>query len=153
LQPLSPGVLDAKAVALAADGQLAVAHAAFEEEQAAVPTSAQTWHNSGTLLLALDRYEEALEAFDRAITLDPALWQAWNNKGAALAKLGRHIEALAAFNQALALNPEAAEARIGKAEARSAHYREVRGKLLDVGGKLVGPGAELLLALLEAWPF
>ncbi|HEV2457528.1 MAG TPA: hypothetical protein VGS80_04120, partial [Ktedonobacterales bacterium] len=32
---------------------------------------------------------------------------------------------------------EAAEARIGKAEARSAHYREVRGKPLDVGGKLL----------------
>jgi protein O-GlcNAc transferase len=127
--------------------------ATFDEELACASDSVQTWHNKGTLLLALSRHEEALEAFDRAIALDPALWQAWNNKGAVLAKLGRHTEARAAFDRALALNPQAAEARIGKAEARGARNRERREKLLDVGGKLVGPGAELLLALLEVWPF
>jgi len=45
----------------------------------------------------LDRYEEALEAFNRSIEIDPDNADIWLSKGNALDKLGRHEEASEAF--------------------------------------------------------
>jgi Flp pilus assembly protein TadD len=59
------------------------------------------------------RYEEALEAFDRALASDPQNLEALMGKGQVLAELGRYEEALDAFHRALAVIPDSAEALVG----------------------------------------
>jgi len=45
-------------------------------------------YNQGNALLDLDRAEEALASFDRAVTLQPDYAEAYNNRGNALLRLG-----------------------------------------------------------------
>ena len=53
----------------------------------------------------MKRYEEALVALDRAVTLDPDFADAWFNTGLALRHLERHQEALTALERACSLDP------------------------------------------------
>jgi tetratricopeptide (TPR) repeat protein len=63
-------------------------------------------HNSrANALKELERYEEALEDYDRAVTLDPRFADAWSNRGLVLKELGRHQDALTSFDKAIALQP------------------------------------------------
>ena len=62
----------------------------------------------------LNRSDEALLAYDKAIELDGAnaednesLSNAWSGKGTALAELGRYNESFEAFDKAIELNPQA----------------------------------------------
>jgi len=57
-----------------------------------------------------ERYNESLQAYDRAIDLDPTDYEAWNNRGIDLGIMGRYDEAIASFEQAVALNQSYAEA-------------------------------------------
>jgi tetratricopeptide (TPR) repeat protein len=61
-------------------------------------------NNKGTALAILERYEEALEAFDKVIELEPNHIDAWNNKGAALHDLGKHEEAIKYFDKVIELS-------------------------------------------------
>ncbi len=54
----------------------------------------------GAALFGLAHYQEALDAFDRALTIDPHFAAAWNNKGACLHMLERPTEAAAAEQHA-----------------------------------------------------
>ena len=57
-------------------------------------------------LMQLDRYEEALLAFDADMEHAPENSGLWSNKGIALSMLQRYDEAVAAFEQAIRLAPE-----------------------------------------------
>ena len=65
----------------------------------------------------MGRYEQALVAYDRAISLNRTDAVFWTNKGSALSDLQRHSESLAAYEQALVLDPKMAEAWSGKGSA------------------------------------
>jgi tetratricopeptide (TPR) repeat protein len=54
----------------------------------------------------LARYDEALEAFDHALSLDESFVPAWDGKAWALGILGKREEALTAVNRALQLDPQ-----------------------------------------------
>ena len=77
-------------------------------------------------MAALGRLEEALEAYDQAISLDFWSDQAWIAKGNALDSLGRHEEALRAFDQAIVNNPRNYYPWLGKGQAlnSSGHHVE-----------------------------
>jgi tetratricopeptide (TPR) repeat protein len=68
--------------------------------------------NQAYALLALDRHEEALAAYERLRVLNPG--DAFNhyNRGNVLKDLGRAGAALAAYRQAVLLKPDLAEARV-----------------------------------------
>ncbi|WIG61466.1 MAG: hypothetical protein OJF49_004214 [Ktedonobacterales bacterium] len=53
------------------------------------PNNALLWSDLGNALARLKRYDEALEAFDRAVELSPSSPVAWNGWGWALCALGR----------------------------------------------------------------
>lgn len=53
------------------------------------------------LLSQLGRFEEALDAYEKALELEPDYVLTWNNKGTALMNLNRYEEALMAFNKAI----------------------------------------------------
>ncbi len=71
------------------------------------PTQADAWYNLGAALEHLDREDEAISAYQRAIELEPSP-NAYNGLGDVLTTLGRYDEALAAYQQAIELNPDLA---------------------------------------------
>ena len=73
--------------------------------EAVPPGTADEWNDRGNTLMFLRKYEDAVTAYDRAISLNPTNYQAWYGKGTALAKLGNVDDALQAYDQVLTLHP------------------------------------------------
>src|SRR2546421_12217256 len=73
-----------------------------------------------------DDLEEALAAYEQAITLDPHNAITYLNKGNALKGLSRYEEALAAYERAITLDPHNAIAYLSKGDVlcEREHYRE-----------------------------
>ena len=65
--------------------------------------------NAGYSLHNLNRYEEANQAYDRALAIDPNLSGAWYNKALVLYGLKRFDEAIEPFDRALKLDPSLAK--------------------------------------------
>jgi tetratricopeptide (TPR) repeat protein len=62
------------------------------------------WFNKGYALIQLEKYEEAIECYDKAIKIEPNDALAWDTKGIALVNLGKNNEAIecyALYNEAL----------------------------------------------------
>lgn len=74
------------------------------------PDYAETLNNRGVALRDLNRFDEALESYEWALTLRPDYPEALNNRGVALQHLGRLDEALESYERALALRPDYTEA-------------------------------------------
>ena len=56
----------------------------------------------GTVLLDLERLENALESFDRALALTPDAVTAWYRKGKTFAGLRKYTEAIDCFDRVIA---------------------------------------------------
>lgn len=69
------------------------------------------------------RYEVALELYERLLELTPEAAQVHANRGAALYHLGRVDAALQSFERALALDPALETARSAIERIRAAHPR------------------------------
>jgi tetratricopeptide (TPR) repeat protein len=65
--------------------------------------------NKGETLGTLGRYDEAINAYDRALTLAPTDATAWHNRAVALFAVNRWDDALAALDDALSRFPEGHE--------------------------------------------
>jgi len=69
--------------------------------------AAIAWGNRGAALIAMERYEEALESCDKAIELNHKDANAWSNRGKALLPNAEcHKEALQSFNKTIELEPD-----------------------------------------------
>jgi tetratricopeptide (TPR) repeat protein len=63
------------------------------------------WHNKGVSLFKMDRYNEAIVAFDQALTLAAEdRIDSLYSKGVALGLLAQHEQALAAFEQVIRID-------------------------------------------------
>ncbi|NLV26490.1 MAG: tetratricopeptide repeat protein [Methanomicrobiales archaeon] len=67
--------------------------------------------NLGIEFSNIAKYNELVEAFNQALSIDPENIDAWNNKGSILVDIGRLEDASKAFNQALLIDPENAYAK------------------------------------------
>jgi arylsulfatase A-like enzyme/Flp pilus assembly protein TadD len=94
---------------VAAERELRTLLAAGDDSLEAVTLLGDCYRLSG-------RYAEALEAFDRAVTLDPSAPEGFGGRGKTLTVLGRHEEARLAFGQALRVAPDDPEALEGLAD-------------------------------------
>ena len=68
------------------------------------------YYNEGNSLIETGEYEEAISAFDRALSYRGDFAQAWSNKGFAQGKLNRHFEKFSSCERATDVAPEFAEA-------------------------------------------
>jgi tetratricopeptide (TPR) repeat protein len=59
-------------------------------------TTAREWYNKGVTLGCQGKYDEAIQAFDKAIELNPDDPNTWFNKGIALLKQSKYDEAIKA---------------------------------------------------------
>jgi tetratricopeptide (TPR) repeat protein len=73
-----------------------------------MPRFAAAWSNLGATLGELDRPDEALDAFTKALACDPSSAQTHNNIGVVSRELGRLDESEAAFRRVLQLVPDLA---------------------------------------------
>ncbi|WP_413164216.1 tetratricopeptide repeat protein [Capilliphycus salinus ALCB114379] len=71
---------------------------------------AQDYAKQGDKFFTQGCYDEAVEAYDRALQLDSHGVEVWNNRGVVLTKLHRYHEAIASYEQALQLRSEYADA-------------------------------------------
>jgi tetratricopeptide (TPR) repeat protein len=71
----------------------------------------RSWIEKGNVLISLNRTEEAISAYDSALTLNNDLPRIWNLRGEAQLTLGRYEEALDSFDKALKIAPEYAPAK------------------------------------------
>ena len=79
--------------------------------------SVDGWLCKGIALAGVDRHEEALAAYERALACLPDHLMTWYQKGVSLAALKRTTEALEAYEYALAIDPDFFLAWHGKAIA------------------------------------
>ncbi|HEY7490290.1 MAG TPA: serine/threonine-protein kinase [Candidatus Tectomicrobia bacterium] len=72
------------------------------------------WTNAGTGLARLERYQEALACYDRALAIDAHHVPTWVYRSTVLEALGRTDDALACCDQALQLEPQSEQALVAK---------------------------------------
>jgi tetratricopeptide (TPR) repeat protein len=69
----------------------------------------------GSSFLRLDRLDEAIADFDRAIQLNPNFPRSYHLRGLAKEKQGSYVDAIADFRMAIELNPDYAAAYYSRA--------------------------------------
>lgn len=72
------------------------------------------WYSSGIEEMNSRNYAGAIEAFDKAITLEPDYFEAWDGKADALNREGKYQEALGVSDQVLKINPHDAKGWINR---------------------------------------
>lgn len=70
----------------------------------------EEWINKGIELVSLGKYQEAINALDRALEIDPKARVAWFCKGGALYNLCKYQEAITAFDKTIEIDPKATDA-------------------------------------------
>ena len=68
----------------------------------------------GNTLFDLQRYQDALEVYEKAVNIRPDYSQGWNGQGKTLDKLKKYKEALVAYDKAIQIQPDYLEAWIGR---------------------------------------
>ncbi len=64
----------------------------------------------GDQLLKLQRFSQALQAYEEALRMDPRNFHAWNGKGTALYSQGNYKKALESYQRAMEIDPNSAVA-------------------------------------------
>ena len=64
------------------------------------------WTGKGIALNDLNKSDEAIKAYDKAIEISPQNPMAWYNKGAALDNLNKTDESKKAYDKAIEINPQ-----------------------------------------------
>ena len=95
-----------QAMDLADDGKYLKAAEAYSQYIEKYPRDAQGYHERGMVLLELDKLEEALSDFGKALDLNPKYWGARDWRARTQENLGNHIEAANDRLQNLRLFPK-----------------------------------------------
>jgi tetratricopeptide (TPR) repeat protein len=82
--------------------------------------SAKAFFQKGLVLYSMNRYQQAIECFDKAILIDANNPRIWISKGSILGNLGRYQQAIECFDKAILIdanNPE-----VLKSKGTANHY-------------------------------
>jgi tetratricopeptide (TPR) repeat protein len=102
---------------LSREGQTKAAIAAAERAAALDPSSGDAWAELGGLRLAEPDLPGAIQAFERALTLEPHPVATRYNLALALRKAGRHAAAIVEYRRFLETSPDDTDALFGLAES------------------------------------
>lgn len=89
--------------------------------------TATDWLNQGDALAKLDKYTEAIQAYDKGIGLSPQFTDLYYHKGVALNDQKRYDDAIEAFNKVNEVNPKdgvVAYYQIGRTLSTASRYDE-----------------------------
>jgi tetratricopeptide (TPR) repeat protein len=64
------------------------------------------WFDRGNAFFNLERYEEAITSYDKALAIKPDFHEAWHNRGVALTGLERYEEAITSYNEAISIESD-----------------------------------------------
>jgi tetratricopeptide (TPR) repeat protein len=78
------------------------------------PNSPTAWYAKGLALTRLRIYDEAMDCFDRALSIDKNYAVAWYAKGIVALELKRHDQAMDCFDRALSIDKNYAVAWYAK---------------------------------------
>lgn len=118
----SPGVFEVERLlilALLQAKRVREGHAAARRARDAHRANPHAHLLMGAALQAEQKWDKALESFEKAAELDPGIVEAHYLSATMLVQLGRHQEALGRFDRVLAMDPSSAEARANRAAALS----------------------------------
>jgi tetratricopeptide (TPR) repeat protein len=105
----STGSVFRQAFLLDQQGKITEAEQLYRIVLDADPDSAETHHNLGTLLVRLNRLEEAITHFEKALAIRPDSMESRNNLANVLARLNRLDQSIVEFEKALDVSRRAAE--------------------------------------------
>ena len=90
--------------------------------------SSEDWFAEGNQLFDLQKYEEAIASYDKAIAIKPDYHEAWYNRGFALGRLKKYEEAIASYDKAIAIKLTIMKLGIDRKSTRlnSSHSRASR---------------------------
>jgi predicted TPR repeat methyltransferase len=106
VQPTHPDALHFSGLLLHQKGDSAGGLERVRQALTLQPDAALIWNNLGNILLALNRHDQAGEAYERSASLAPDDADLLNNLGVLRRAQGRHDEAEAALRRAIALRPQ-----------------------------------------------
>ena len=109
-QPKHAQALHLLGVALSQQGNHAEGLRFIDAAMQVEGQSASIYNSRGNILVALQRLDEAVASYDKAIALKSDFVEPLCNRGGALQELKRFDAALASYDQAIALKPNSAEA-------------------------------------------
>jgi tetratricopeptide (TPR) repeat protein len=92
-------------------GDYPIALEYFNQSIAADPNYLRAWIDKGNVLVKLNRSEEAIMAYDAALSRAPERADVWNNRGETLMARGNYTAARDSFDKALQIAPEYAAAK------------------------------------------
>ncbi len=98
-----------KALRLIKRGDLRDAECVLKQHLEQEPESLEGWYNLGYVLSDMNREEEAVRAYDEALSIDNGIFEIWFNKANALYNLADFKAARICYEKALDINPDDAE--------------------------------------------
>jgi tetratricopeptide (TPR) repeat protein len=97
-------VLNAKGAAFLELGQNGKALDCLERAIAASPSDYRPYYNKGNVLRRMERFNDALEFYTKALEINSGEYEIFLNRALVLASLGRKVEAAVDFQSAAALD-------------------------------------------------
>jgi len=123
----------------------------FAEAIESNPLSYTSWYMIGRAYMAAGRYDDALEAYHRALSIEPNVAETWCSLGILYFSQAQRVEAQGAFRRALRLDPRLAEGwyNLGvlcetQGQAREAHQCFIKSRQFGLGERLISAGVELV---------
>ena len=138
-----------KGVALQGAGDLTGALVAYDAALSVAPHLPAALYNKATVLIQMQRWQEALAVLDELVRRQPAIADAWNNRSGVLQALGRKEDALESIKQVIKLRPSDARAlynagillltlkRFDEAQLWLAKARQIEPNNAEILGSLV----------------
>ena len=80
------------------------------DESLKLKECAEAYSNRGIAYAKLNKHEQAIEDFSKAIALNPNLAEAYSNRGLTYAELNKHERAIEDYDRTIELNPNYAKA-------------------------------------------
>jgi tetratricopeptide (TPR) repeat protein len=111
---------------------------------------ALAWYYQGIAQTRLDHYQQAIAAYDRAVSLDPNHAPSWTNQGWVLEHLNRPAEALTSYNRAVDLSPKSSQALVGQCTVLN-QMQQYEQALAACQKAIQGDGVWWEMGVAQAW--